>query len=232
MARRSPSPEDRQRDAERTRQKILEAARTEFSTNGYAGTRVAAIADRAGVNKQLISYYFGGKEGLYAELGRQWYAYEDANIQTTDDPVELIRRYARTSIDQPDGSRLLAWEGLADTGGDDDDAPMTQARNARLRANNEPFRRAQADGRLDARIDPDIFGLIMLGAATVPSVYPQLVRGVCHADPRSPEFIERFADQLATVMELLLTPNQAGNDATQPSTPGASPEEQSNRPVP
>ncbi len=26
------------------------------------------IADRAGVNKQLINYYFGGKEGLYQGL--------------------------------------------------------------------------------------------------------------------------------------------------------------------
>ena len=33
---------------------------------GLAGARVNDIADRAGVNKQLISYYFGGKEGLFA----------------------------------------------------------------------------------------------------------------------------------------------------------------------
>jgi AcrR family transcriptional regulator len=37
-----------------------------------AGARVSDIADRAGVNKQLISYHFSGKEGLYTELSAQW----------------------------------------------------------------------------------------------------------------------------------------------------------------
>lgn len=208
MARRSPSSQERQRDADRSRQSILDAAGAEFAAHGFAGARVAAIAERAGVNKQLISYYFGGKEGLYAELGRQWFAYEASEIQTTDDPTELVRRYVRTNMTQPHGGKLLAWEGLADDG-EDDDALMTQQRNGRLRANNEPMRQAQAEGRLDARIDPDMLGLIMLAAANVPSVYPQLVRGICHADSRSPEFVERLADQLGIVMEALITTEPA-----------------------
>ena len=71
-ARRSPSREERQRDAERTRERILQAAETEFSDHGYAGARVSRIAARAGVNAQLISYYFDGKAGLYQALLRQW----------------------------------------------------------------------------------------------------------------------------------------------------------------
>lgn len=204
MARRSPPAEERRRDAERSRQSILEAAGAEFAAHGFAGARVAAIAERAGVNKQLISYYFGGKEGLYAELGRQWFAYESSEIQTTDDPAELIRRYARTNSTQPHGGKLLAWEGLADDG-ENDDSPTTQQRNARLRENNEPVHRAREDGRLDARLDPDLLSLIMLAAANLPSVYPQLVRGVCRVDPRSPDLIERLAEHLGIIMESLMT---------------------------
>ena len=66
--RRSPKPEERQRDPERTRRLILEAAGAEFAAKGYAGARIAAIAARAGVNQQLISYYFDGKEGLYRAM--------------------------------------------------------------------------------------------------------------------------------------------------------------------
>lgn len=44
---------------------ILEAARAEFAAKGLAGARVNEIAARAGVNKQLIYYYFGSKEDLY-----------------------------------------------------------------------------------------------------------------------------------------------------------------------
>lgn len=45
---------------------ILAAARQEFSAKGAAGARVNEIAALSGVNKQLIYYYFGNKEGLYA----------------------------------------------------------------------------------------------------------------------------------------------------------------------
>lgn len=44
---------------------ILSAARQEFGQQGYAGGRVDRIARRAGVNKQLIFYYFGSKAGLF-----------------------------------------------------------------------------------------------------------------------------------------------------------------------
>jgi len=49
-------------------ERLLEAALDVFSARGFAGGRVQEIADRAGVNAQLISYYFGGKEGLYRAL--------------------------------------------------------------------------------------------------------------------------------------------------------------------
>jgi TetR/AcrR family transcriptional regulator len=52
--------------AGQARDAILVAARQEFSAKGPAGARVNEIAARSGVNKQLIYYYFGNKEGLYA----------------------------------------------------------------------------------------------------------------------------------------------------------------------
>lgn len=53
---------ERKRD---TAIKISSAARREFAELGYAGARMARIATRAGVNKQLLFYYFGSKAGLY-----------------------------------------------------------------------------------------------------------------------------------------------------------------------
>ena len=46
--------------------KILEAAIPLFATKGLAAVSVKELADAAGVNIALISYYFGGKENLYA----------------------------------------------------------------------------------------------------------------------------------------------------------------------
>ena len=51
--------------ADQTRARILEAAVTEFSASGLAGTRTEQIAEAAGVNKALLYYYFQSKQALY-----------------------------------------------------------------------------------------------------------------------------------------------------------------------
>ncbi|MEO7121839.1 MAG: TetR family transcriptional regulator [Lacisediminihabitans sp.] len=55
----------RSRDATLTRSQILAAARSEFAVRGYAATTVRSIATSAGVSPNLITRYFGGKEGLF-----------------------------------------------------------------------------------------------------------------------------------------------------------------------
>jgi TetR/AcrR family transcriptional regulator len=53
------------RDAEATRQQILNAAEVEFSRHGLKGARISTIAQGAGVTTAMIHYYFDSKEGLY-----------------------------------------------------------------------------------------------------------------------------------------------------------------------
>jgi len=68
------APEIRTRDADRTRQAVLRAAMAEFADHGFGGARVEAIAERAGVNKKLIYYYFDGKDELFVAVLEQTYA--------------------------------------------------------------------------------------------------------------------------------------------------------------
>ena len=56
------------RDPLTTIRRILDAAREEFGANGFDGTRVEHIARRAKVSKQIIYFYFKGKDELYWEL--------------------------------------------------------------------------------------------------------------------------------------------------------------------
>jgi AcrR family transcriptional regulator len=51
-----------------SRQLILQAAGQEFGRHGFAGARVGRIARSAGVNKQLIFYYFRSKAGLFEAI--------------------------------------------------------------------------------------------------------------------------------------------------------------------
>jgi TetR/AcrR family transcriptional regulator len=72
--RRSDDKTPRRRNPVATRNKLLAAARREFAKNGLAGARVDEIADRAGVNKQLVYHYFGDKDALYLAVLEWVYA--------------------------------------------------------------------------------------------------------------------------------------------------------------
>ncbi|MEQ1909021.1 MAG: TetR/AcrR family transcriptional regulator [Vicinamibacterales bacterium] len=51
-------------------ERIAAVAALEFSERGYAGARVDRIAKRAKVNKAMLYYHFGSKQGLYRTLLR------------------------------------------------------------------------------------------------------------------------------------------------------------------
>ncbi|MDS0133574.1 MULTISPECIES: TetR family transcriptional regulator [unclassified Amycolatopsis] len=199
--RRSPKPQERQRDPERTRRLILEAAAAEFAAKGYAGARIAAIAARAGVNQQLISYYFDGKEGLYRAMSEGW-GQRQSELMAPDLPLsEQVRRMALETVESRDGVRLLAWSGLEYEGPetDPDHAPRTQ----RLTGTVERLGALKAEGRLPDWADPECLTVLLMAAAMAPVTLPHVVDGLTGTQADSPEFVRRYADQLASLIEHL-----------------------------
>jgi AcrR family transcriptional regulator len=86
----------RTRDADRSQQEILRAAMDEFSERGLGGARIDSIAERAGVNKRLIYYYFGGKDELFLAVLEQTYAdireaERELHLETAN-PADAVRR--------------------------------------------------------------------------------------------------------------------------------------------
>jgi AcrR family transcriptional regulator len=69
----APEAAPRIRDADRSREIILLAARDEFAAHGLGGARVDRIAERAGVNKKLIYYYFEDKDSLFGAVLEEAY---------------------------------------------------------------------------------------------------------------------------------------------------------------
>jgi AcrR family transcriptional regulator len=110
----------RTRDADRTQQAILRAAMTEFADKGLGGARIDAIAERAGVNKRLIYYYFDAKDGLFLAVLEQTYAdirtAEQALHLEAADPVEAVRRLVAFTwqhyVAHPEFLNLLNSENL------------------------------------------------------------------------------------------------------------------------
>jgi AcrR family transcriptional regulator len=110
----------RTRDADRTQQEILQAATQEFAELGLGGARMDSIAERAGVNKRLIYYYFASKDELFLAVLENSYAdirsAERALHLEALSPVEALRRLVAFTWDyylaHPEFLNLLNSENL------------------------------------------------------------------------------------------------------------------------
>jgi AcrR family transcriptional regulator len=193
---RAPAPEERQRDAERTQAALLDAAVTEFAAKGYAGARVQDIANRAGVNKHLISYYFGGKEGLHHEMMKCWRENE-RTFASTDLPLEEVAvRYFRRTLIDPRPARLMLWHGLEDAV---EETPVDETISEDLAR----IRDRQESGELPAELDPAALRLALAGMTAAPMLMPHVARAAFGMEPTSPEFEERYAEQLRLIVGLI-----------------------------
>ncbi|MBY5334284.1 TetR/AcrR family transcriptional regulator [Rhizobium leguminosarum] len=100
---RRPSAErTTQRDPERTRAAILDAATREFAENGMGGARVDAIAERAGTNKRMLYHYFGDKEQLYLRVLEEAYV----GIRTAERALHIGDRSPEEGISE---LALFTW---------------------------------------------------------------------------------------------------------------------------
>lgn len=57
--------------SEITRAKIIETARELFLEKGFDGLKMQELADRAGMNKGLLHYYFRSKEALFRAIFKE-----------------------------------------------------------------------------------------------------------------------------------------------------------------
>lgn len=199
MPRRSPTAGERQRDPERTKGRIIDAAIAEFGTKGFAAARVSEIADRAGVNKQLISYYFGGKQGLYNEIAERWQQ-TSADLAHPDRPLDaVVAEFTMANLHNRDWAKLMVRSNLDSSG----EAPDEQADRGYMQAQVADIRRRQAAGELPDDLDPAYFMLALFAAAAASVTLPRVTRMIVDEDPESEEFATRYAEQLARLVRHL-----------------------------
>lgn len=150
------------RDPDATRQAILRAATGEFAQHGLAGARVDRIAERAGVNKRMLYYYFGQKEGLFLAVLEGAYQRIREEEHTLNlarvEPTEAIRRLVAFTWDyyiaHPEFLTLLNTENLH--------RARHLRKSARVRSLHSPFvatiaevlERGRRAGVFRAGVDP------------------------------------------------------------------------------
>jgi AcrR family transcriptional regulator len=84
-----------------TARRLLAAAQDILAERGYAELTMTAIAQVSGVNRALVSYYFGGKAGLLAALVETLFLNPDVGY------VEEIRS-GRAGVDRAEA--FLEWQ--------------------------------------------------------------------------------------------------------------------------
>lgn len=96
---------------------LLACAEAVFAERGLAGASTAMIAERAGLPKANLHYYFPTKLALYRrvldDLFEDWHR-AAGSFEASDDPVEAIGSYVRAKMDlsrrRPLGSKVWANE--------------------------------------------------------------------------------------------------------------------------
>jgi AcrR family transcriptional regulator len=96
-------------DKQNTEKKILEAAKEIFVEYGFNGASMQKIADRAGINKALLHYYFRSKEKLFEATFREvFFSMVPPLINTVKEekPLEekirvFVEKYIDTLRDNP-----------------------------------------------------------------------------------------------------------------------------------
>ncbi|MFJ9714261.1 hypothetical protein [Streptomyces sp. NPDC101234] len=117
--------------------------------------------------------------------------------------MQLLSRHDRPTADgeYDPGDERRGWCSLEYTGpeADPDQGPRTE----RLAESVADIRERQAAGALPKEMDPACLTVTLMAAAMAPVTLPHVIAGVCEDDAQSPEFIERFADQLALLVRRL-----------------------------
>ena len=193
MGDRAPNGDIGPRDPEARRTALLDAALVEFSRHGLAGARTSAIAARAGVNKQLISHHFGGKEGLYRALVDRWLKAESGYGGEGTPLTDVVAAYARSAAEDSDLHRLVVRQSI------DGEATGAGIADADL----EDMRRRQRAGEIGDDLDPGFVLLALQAVASAAVVFPDDARRVTGLEPASPEFVAWHSEQLRRLVERL-----------------------------
>jgi len=174
-----------------TRRRLRAAATAEFAAHGPHGTTMDRIARRAGINKERLYSYFGGKDALFATVLGEELAAVAAAVPLASLGEQDIGEFAGAVFDHhaanPTLVRLLHWEGLAYSG----PVPDESARTGFYLAKVEAFEAARRRGALAGSPDAAHLVFLVLSLAAWWFAVPQVARMLTGADADDPGELAR-----------------------------------------
>ncbi|OIJ18234.1 TetR family transcriptional regulator [Anaerobacillus alkalidiazotrophicus] len=200
---------------EKTKRKVIDAAVSLFNVKGYSGTSIRSIADRAGVNVALISYYFGNKQGLLEELMVEFFegynkileeAYQDLKSASPKtclfSIVEKILKYQQHNHHL---ARFVHREVTLDS---------TLVRELMMTyfMKEKHFMKAIIEAGIDKEefrnLSCDFISIQIRALLTMPYSQPQYIREVYHLYPHESYFVQQYMKHIKKwLQEFLYTEN-------------------------
>lgn len=164
------------------RSRLLDAAIACYVRQGIAATSLRAIAAEAGVNPALLHYYFGDKEQLQEAVSSErlipiFVGLRDSLIGEETDVFDLIGGFVsgvgRVVAQYPWLPSLWVREVLCEGGALRETVLFQKLGPMLPRAMAQRFAQAQAEGRINADLDPrllmvSLIGLTLFQAASAP----------------------------------------------------------------
>ncbi|WP_121612766.1 TetR/AcrR family transcriptional regulator [Mesobacillus foraminis] len=188
------------RNAERTRRKILDAAKEEFFAKGNSGARIESIAKRAGLNKQLIYHYFKGKDELINETIADFTSsIPTENLILPANPVNIAEfRYNVNKEHLMDFLKFTAWEAI-------DQVPKNtngeESRKKVLQSFVKDMTSKQEMGLVPEELDPSLITLMISSLTIYPLLYSNVTRMITGLEAEDPEFQKKWEEFLHLISE-------------------------------
>ena len=174
--------------------RLKRAAGELFAASGPDGTTVDEIARSAGVNRERVYAYFGGKDGLFATvLGDELLAIAEA-VTLDAASIANIGTFTGNLFDyhtnNPRLQRLLQWEALLFGSRP---VPDEVKRREQYQQKVDVIAKAQRDGTLSDEIPPGDLLFLLIAIAAWWSAVPQIMRmtEVGSPPPRRPQSASR-----------------------------------------
>ena len=172
------------KDGEQVKADLMEAARQHFLKREFKAVSVREIAQSAGVNGAMVSYYFGSKQGLYIAMVQELMGSLEESLAELGDENDLTvtdfsRIYARVLVANPWWPNFLAREVLFQDG-ETRDAIVGQFASALAPRILKSIGLNIENGNYRKDLDPQLAMISMIGLTVFPFLAKPLFESVLH----------------------------------------------------
>jgi len=196
-----------EREKERKRQEILDAAEKLFAEKGFKHVTMAEIAKAAEFTRKTIYSYFASKEDLYLEafarIATQRWGYLVAEMKKTENGLPRIQAFGNANYDytmaNPEHFKMIVY--LDHYGMDfkiksnNIQGIINEARTEIMELLDFAYKHGQADGSI--RADLDISKNQIYLGLSLRTMLNEIVLGYCERDFYF-DFLELFIDAIKT----------------------------------